>query len=162
MLFVASCKRGPEHFSTTAIYDAPRSGFRVIVHSSGAVAPNQDLATSTSSVAIVCPTKKVGHPVQLDLSPTNATPRTVSVNDEGKTATLGWDPATRETTMARVLQDAAYPTPDARELAEVGDTIDGVALGPKGTRIAGQTHELVVTSVVFQSKDVPTVSSCSP
>ena len=145
MLIVASCHRGAEPFSIEATYDAPKSGVRAIVWSTGTVAAGRDLAEGVPATAILCPKTKAGHPIGIDVKPPNDPRRepTVSV-------------------LTKALDGAGYALPDPTELAELADTIDAVPLGPKGTRIAGQTHQLVVASVSFEAHAAPTIESCAP
>lgn len=158
----AGCKHHPEAFATTAIYDAPKSGIRVIAYAKGAVQPNEDLANDASAVAVLCPAAKKGHPLRLDVPPTNVAPRNVSVSGIAGTAPMPWTTGYREVTLASILVAAGYPPPDPAELAEIAESIDAVAFGPKGTKIAGQTHTLVVASVDFEATSAPTIASCSP
>ncbi|HEY1958179.1 MAG TPA: hypothetical protein VGH28_21315 [Polyangiaceae bacterium] len=145
MLLLASCHRGPEPFATRATYDAPKSGVRAIVYAKGNVQPGHDLADGSSAVVILCPTTKAGRPFRMDVTPENTAPREPTV-----------------TKLTRELDGAAYPMPDPTEIAELADCIDGVAVGPKGTRIAGQTHRLMVASVDFVARAEPTLASCAP
>jgi len=123
---------------------------------------HQDLATNVPAVAVVCPMKKVGHPFRLEVAPTNAATRTVEVTDGKTTTSMSWATSFREGSLAHALDAAGYGTPDAAELAELADAVDSVALGPKGTRIAGQTRTLTVEPVDFEAKAPPTLASCSP
>jgi hypothetical protein len=162
LLLVASCKSGPERFATTATYTAPRSAVRVVVYAKGAVPAHQDLATNAAAEVVVCPTSKVGHAVRLAIAPMNAKPRTVAVTDGSATTSMSWEPTYREGSLTRALAAAGFPPPDPTELAELADAIDSVALGPKGTRIAGQTRTLVVAPVDFEAHAPPTIASCTP
>ena len=162
MLFVASCKRGPEHFATTATYLAPRSGVRVVAFASGEVPPNQDLATNATAIAVVCPAKKVGHAIHLQVAGMNTHPRTVRVTDGAKTTSMSWEAGQRELSLANAFEDAGLGVPDSAELSELADAIESVALGPKGTRIAGQTRTLTVAPVDFEAHGPPTIASCPP
>ena len=145
MLFVASCHRGPEPFTIEATYDAPKSGVRAIVWSSGTVPPGHDVGDGAPVTAILCPKTKAGRPVGVDVPPPNAKNRPATV-----------------TSLTRALDGAGYPLPDATELAELADAVDAIALGPKSTRIAGQTHQLDVASVKFEAHQAPTIESCAP
>ena len=161
-LIVASCHRGPEPFATKATYLAAKSGVRVIAYAKGAVPPQRDTTSDAPALAIVCPTGKVGRPFRIDVPPGDVSPRNVTVSDSGKTTTMSWMPGFREGSLTRALTEAGYGPPDAAELAEIADDVDAVALGPKSTRIAGQTHALTVAPVDFETNAPPTIASCSP
>lgn len=160
-MLVASCKSGPEHFSIEATYVAARTGARVLVYATGEAPTRSALATTASAVAVVCPTTKVGRPVELEVAPPNASPRTVKLTGLAAPATLSWAAPEREASLSRVFSSAGYGTPDVAELAELPDAINSVARGPNGVRIAGQTRVLVVEPVDFEARHSPTLASCS-
>ena len=149
-------------FATKATYVAPKSGVRVIAYAKGAVLRHQDSTSDAPALAIVCPTGKAGRPFEIDVPPGNVSSRNVTVKDSGKTTTMSWMPGFREGSLTRALTEAGYGAADATELAEIADDVDAVALGPKITRIAGQTHALTVASVEFETDAPPTIASCSP
>jgi len=161
VLLVASCHHGPEPFATRGAYVAPKSGVRVLLYAKGTVPPHQDLANDAATIAVVCPTTKVGRPFRFEVAPGRASPRNVVVTTSA-TITEPWSATSREAALSRAFADAGYAPPDAAELAEIADAVDGIALGPKATRIAGQTMALTVESVEFEATAPPTLASCSP
>src|SRR5512142_1425064 len=137
-LLLVACRRD-RPFTTLATYDAPKSGFRLIVDATGIVPPDEDLAPGVPTVAIVCPKSSAGHPLRVDVNG-----RTAIVTDGAKSTPVAWNaPALR-----RALVDAGY-APDAAEIDESLGAIEGVSYGPKGTRMPGQTRALAVVKVDF-------------
>ena len=61
-----ACRRD-RPFTTLATYDAPKSGFRLIVDATGIVPRDEDM-TGGPVTAIVCP-KSAGHPIRIDHAP---------------------------------------------------------------------------------------------
>ena len=137
-LCVASCHRAPTAFSTRAAYVAKRSGARFVVYASGS-APNDELPHAAPATIIICPTTKDGHAFRLETKTTDPT----------------------NAALLSKLEGEHYPPSDLAEINEVADAIEGVAHGPKHTRIAGQTDQLVVESVDFRTPMSASMDDCS-
>jgi hypothetical protein len=144
-----ACRRD-RPFTTLATYDAPKSGFRLVVDATGIVPPDEDLATGVPAVAIVCPKSSAAHALRIDVSGPKAT-----VTDGAKTTVIPWNaPA-----FTRALIDAGYSI-DAAEIDESLGAVEGVSEGPKATRMPGQTRALAVVNVDFSAHAPASVGHC--
>ena len=153
-LSITSCHRGPEPFSTRAVYRANRSRARFAVFAIGSMRNDKSsLMIPVTTHVIACSTTKGGTPFRFDVleDQTVATPQ----------GTASWKPADRIGVLTHMLEAAHFSPPDAAELTELAEAIDGVATGPASTRIAGQMHQLVVDSVDFHTALAPTLDDCS-
>ncbi len=149
--FIVAC-RGDRPFTTLAIYDAPKSGFRVFVDATGTVPAGEDLMpVGVPTVAIFCPKSTAGHALRVDVSNPHAT-----VTDGSKSSPIRW----RTAELTRALDDAGYTAIDHAEIEEALAAVNGVSWGPKGTRMPGQTHHLDVVNIDFKTHAPVNVKSC--
>lgn len=111
-------------FCAVAVYEAPRSGFRLAVAARGIVEAGHDLAARSSGEISVCST--AGNPDRREVSWAHADAPTRTLRDE----------------LAGRLGRAGYRSVDEQELQESADVIAGVLHGPKATRVEGQTRVL--------------------
>jgi hypothetical protein len=156
VMALASCARS-RSFETRATYDAPKTGFRMIVDATGTVPPNEDLGAGFSTV-LVCPRAASARELRIDLPPYAPATRSVVAHDGATATTLPWDWKTAAASLTRALASVGY-TPDAAEVEEAVGVIDGVGEGPKATTMPGQTKTLTVVGVDFHKSGG---SSCPP
>lgn len=149
VLALVAC-RGDRPWTTIATYDAPKSGFRLVVDASGVVPSGEDvMPVGVPTVAVVCP-KSAGHALRVDVGGSRAT-----VTDGASSSSIKWT----VTELEREIGLAGYTT-DHAEIEEAIASIDGVSLGPKGTRMPGQTHHLDVVKVDFTAHAPISVKIC--
>ncbi|HEX4517698.1 MAG TPA: hypothetical protein VGH87_16955 [Polyangiaceae bacterium] len=148
---LVACGRGDRPFTTLATYDAPKSGFRLVVDATGVVPPGEDLTPlGVPTVAVFCP-KSVGHALRVDVAGPHAT-----LTDGAKSSAMPWTAAE----LTRVLGAAGYAAIDHAEIEEALASINGVSWGPKGTRMPGQTHALGVVKIDFTAHAPINVKMC--
>lgn len=151
VLLLAAC-RGDAPFTTLATYDAPKSGFTVVVDAHGVVPADEDLMpVGVPTVAIVCPRTTAGHALRIDVNAPGAT-----VTDGTTSSSIRW----KVPDLEHALAGAGYLTIDHAEIEETLDVINGVSYGRKGTHMPGQTHHLAVVKVDFASHAPATVKVC--
>ncbi|HEX4512792.1 MAG TPA: hypothetical protein VH054_04625 [Polyangiaceae bacterium] len=158
VLLLASCKPSAEHFSTRAEYEATRSGVRFVVYALGTTDSEEHVRFASPAVVVVCPLTNAGRPTRIDVASGDTNTPVMTTQQLG---TLSWQSASRVGSLMSVLAAGSYPTPDATELTEIADAIDSVARGPSETRIAGQTHEVIASSVDFRTTDAPSFRDCA-
>jgi hypothetical protein len=157
-LVLASCTGG-RSYATRATYDAPKSGFRMIVDAVGSVPPGEDLGAGISTV-LVCPRgAPSARELRIDLSSASTAPRSVVAHDGTTSTPLAWDFKASTASLTRALAGVGF-TPDAAEVEEAVRTIEGVGEGPKGTPMPGQTHALTVVTIDFDKSRGS--SHCAP
>ncbi len=111
-------------FCSVAIYEAPRSEYRLAVAARGIIEANHDLAARSTSEVRVC--SIAGNAQRHDIAWTPSDRRTRNLRDE----------------LARRLDTAGYRRLDEQELEDSAKVVAGILSGPKGTRLGGQTGSL--------------------
>jgi len=145
-------------FRTYAVYEAPRSAFRLVALTMGTIDPGADITDKGSGTFILCPLSASAHAARLELSP--GAPLRFEI-EGGRTGTLTWDFRSAAPSLSHILLLGGYPTPAGAEISESIKAIDGLLGGPKTTFMAGQTTTLRVTRVDFHaSPKALTFSSC--
>jgi hypothetical protein len=114
-------------FCAVAIYEAPRSEFRLAVGVRGILEAGHDLASRSSGDVSVCSTAQTAERRHVAWSTAQA--HTRNIRDE----------------LARRLGTAGYRSVDEQELQESAEIIAGMLRGPKAARIEGQTRTLKLT-----------------
>ena len=144
MLALSACA-GDRPFHTIATYQAPRSHCSIRVEARGEVRSGADLAERADGLLTV---QASAPPPGMD-----AHPATISVSLRGGRTYLGETPiddvgAARTSAVSTMMSEAGC-SPDPGETGEAVEAAEGVLLGPKATRMAGQTALLKVISTTF-------------
>src|SRR6185503_13544927 len=149
VVLLASCNTTASGypFSSRAVYEAPRSGFRVEVVASGRVDAGHDTSTSGTGFARLCPSPASPSPsITLTLGHGSGSVAWEIAGTPVATGTAAWDSKSSLKSLEGLLLRAGYGPPDRAELDEMVRAIDGVLLGPKGTTIGGQSRAIGVVS----------------
>ena len=134
-------------FWTSAVYEAPRSGFRIEIEGSGVVRSGHDLSEEATGSAIISPTgRSDARPIVLTLSGFERADYTLE-GGQGGVVSRRWRDGPEA--LARLLRRAGYGTVADEEVRETHGVINGVLSGPKGTTMEGQSEALRVVSVDF-------------
>jgi hypothetical protein len=145
-------------FRTLAVYNAPRSRFRLVALTEGTVKAGEDVTDRGRGTVVVCPLSPGARAIELRFAPGAAVAFAI---DKGAKGSLSWGFRAAAPSLSRVLKLGAYPTPRARELDEAVQVIDGALAGPKGTYMSGQTKSVDVVRVDFHtSAPKPGFAAC--
>lgn len=129
----------------------------MLVFSQGTVTRGEDLADAPGHV-VLCPTSG-GRAVMLDFPAVTSMVASYEIEGAGK-GTMTWDEKHSRSELDRVLHDAGYSM-SMPEIEETIGAIGGVMMGPKGTKMRGQTHVLTVKTIDFDTmKRAPVFADC--
>ncbi len=161
LLLVSGCRSRDRPFRTYAVYNAPLSGYRLIVFSSGEVRANEDLTGDAQGSAVLCPTSGSARALKVDFGSISSPIGHYEIAG-GASGTFVWDDVRGRKELERVLVAAGYPIV-AGDVTESIRVIGGAMEGPKATLVKGQTKSLDVMRVEFDTRATPPgFSSCIP
>jgi len=144
-LLLSGCE-SDRQFHTLAVYEAPRSGYAVRVVAIGVVRAGADMSEQSTAVLTFW---SASGPAEAAPSITaSAALRHGQVEFGGESTPEGAWLTRGGEGLFRLLSDAGYSSVP-EELDELVSATYGVLLGPKGTRMPGQTKALRVVSVAF-------------
>jgi hypothetical protein len=132
-------------FETKAAYDAPTSGFRIVIDASGSIPPGADIATNGVRKTVVTPFGSTTAKVVTIHSISN-TLATFAV-DSQPAVTVTWGSSSSKLSFRQTLVAAGYTSLSDADVAEAAKAIEGAARGPKATLMSGQTKSLTVVDV---------------
>ena len=134
-------------FKTRAVYDAPTSGFRIIIDASGSIPPGADIATNGAWKAMVTPLGSTTAKV-VTIHSISKTSAAFAV-DSQPAVTVTWGSSSSKLSFRQTLVAAGYTSLSDADVAEAAKAIEGAAFGSKATLMSGQTKSLTVVEVTF-------------
>ena len=136
---ITSCS-SEKGFRFEGRYEAPRSGYRIMIVSRGYVASGFDIADYAYARVLVCPlTAAAGKPFRFSLTKLPQAPQLFESEDM-LTADATWS----EKLLGAVLQARGYSALTAMELAGSFRVISNSLSGPKGVILQGQIDSVTV------------------
>jgi hypothetical protein len=134
-------------FKTRAVYDAPTSGFRIIIDASGSIPPSADITTNGVWKAVVTPLSSTTAKVVTIHSISNTS--AAFAVDSQPAVTVTWGSSSSKLSFGQALVVAGYTSLSDADVAEAAKAIEGAACGSKATLMSGQTKSLTVVEVKF-------------
>lgn len=132
-------------FQTTAVYEAPATGYRLEIEAAGSVEAGDDLSERSEGTARISPLGEADRiPLRLTFSESDTL--TVQFGDRSPETSTRFR-RDRDSTLHSLLVRAGYERVDAAEVRESARAIDGALAGPKGTTMEGQSEALRVIRV---------------
>lgn len=137
----------PKPFATRATYDAPKSGFRIVIDASGVIAPGADVTDDGVWTAEVSPIGSTNaKTVNIQSAPNTSATVVVDAQDS---MSVDWSSRNSESFFRQVLELAGYTNLSDAEIGEAVRAIECAKSGPKATLLPGQTTSLTAVEVNY-------------